>query len=155
MENKITKNKKDRLLTGFTIIELLVAIAIIGFLSGIILFGVSQYINKGKDSNVIGNLAVLVPSGEIYYNSNNNSYENFCESSVVINAKEQMPSNPLGNCYNSTNNPSGVCCYDSESEWASCAKKFSDPELAFCVDSRGRKKEIKISDCGNSIMKCP
>lgn len=141
--------------TGFTIIELLVAIAIIGFLSGIILFGVSQYINKGKDSNVIGNLAVLVPSGEIYYNSNNSSYENFCESSVVINAKDQMPPNPLGKCYNSASNPSGVCCSDLENEWAACAKKFSDPEYAFCVDSRGRKKEIEINACGGPITKCP
>lgn len=144
---------------GFTLIELLVAIAIVGILSGIILFTITQYINKGKDSNISGNLAVLVPAGETYYNSNNSSYEGFCNSSVVKNVILQLPKNPLSKaCYDETNNQSGLCCHvddQNKNRWAACAQKFSNPDEAFCVDSRGVKREIDITDCINTIVQCP
>ena len=41
---------------GFTIIELLVVIAIIAVLAAIVLVNVTQYINKGKDAAIKGNL---------------------------------------------------------------------------------------------------
>ncbi|OGZ79477.1 MAG: hypothetical protein A2358_04330 [Candidatus Staskawiczbacteria bacterium RIFOXYB1_FULL_37_44] len=142
---------------GFTLIELIVTMAIIAVLSGIILFSVTQYINKGKDSNVAGNLAVLVPAGEVYYNGNNNSYQDFCDpikTSVVKNAISQMPKNPAGNCYDESKNPAGICCYAESQAWAACGQKFTDKNLAFCVDSRGVKTDINSADCKSSITQC-
>jgi len=139
---------------GFTLIEIIVVIAIISILSGIILFSVTQYINKGKDSNIAGNLAVLVPAGEAYYNARPNSYEGFCESSVVNNAKTQMPDNPSGSC---SDNPKGVCCHVEDpyfQAWAACAPEFTDSSSAYCVDSRGMKKHIGLSSCTANITKC-
>ena len=83
---------------GFTLIEIIVVMAIIAVLYGIILFSVNLYISKGKDSNVSGNLAILVPAGEVWYNANN-SYAGFCGSSTVLNAILQMPENKNGACY--------------------------------------------------------
>ena len=142
---------------GFTLIELIVVIAIISILSGVILFSVSQYINKGKDSNIAGNLAVLVPAGEVYYNSNGYSYVGFCDSNVVINAKNQMPDNPNGSCYNSSTNLKGVCCYAQGQAWVACAREFTDSTKAFCVDSRGVKKEIFNTSCTGIMnpVQCP
>jgi len=137
--------------SGFTLVELLVSIAIIGILSSIILFAITRYINSGKDSNVEGNLAILVPAGEVYYNSYNNSYTGFCDSPVVENAKNQMPKNTNGVCQD---NPAGLCCYvDSYGDaWAACVREFADPDMAFCVDSRGYKREIDIETCKNSVI---
>jgi prepilin-type N-terminal cleavage/methylation domain-containing protein len=147
---------------GFTIIELIVVIVIIAILSAVILFTINLYINKGKDSNIAGNLAILIPAGEVYYNGNGNSYASFCNSSsnsVMKNAIAQMPQNPLGSCYNNPNNLSGLCCYvDSvtNNKWAACAKKFTDNTKAFCVDSRGVKGDIAASSCNNtSLSQCP
>lgn len=146
---------------GFTLIELLVVIAIIGVLSGIVLFSITQYINRGKDSNIAGNLAILVPAGEVYYNSKGGSYSGFCDpdkNSVIKNAILQMPLNPSGNCYDGLNNPAGLCCnVDSitENKWAACAREFTDAGSAYCVDSRGVKKEIDNSNCTNNITQCP
>lgn len=141
---------------GFTLIELVVVIAIIAVLSGIILFSINVYVNKGKDSNIAGNLAVLVPAGEVWYNMNS-SYSGFCSSAVAANAISQMPENPDGACYDEEDNKAGLCCavsgtYDS---WAACANLFSDTESAYCVDSRGVKKEIPASSCASAITACP
>ncbi len=149
--------KNGKLLTGFTLIELVVAIAITTVLSGVILFSITQYISKGKDSNIFGNLVILIPAGEVYYNANGNSYDGFCSSSIVNNTKAQMPVNSSGNCYD-TLNPSGVCCNDVTSfsdAWAACAQEFTNPLMAYCVDSRGVKKEIDTTSCDNDITQCP
>jgi len=138
---------------GFTLIELIVVIAIIAVLSGIIMFSITQYISKGKDSNMKSNLAVLVLAGETYYSGNNNSYQDFCNpdiNSAVKNAVSQMPPNPNGAC-------AGLCCSVDEitgNEWAACATEFADPTTAYCVDSRGVKKEICNSSCVASITSC-
>jgi prepilin-type N-terminal cleavage/methylation domain-containing protein len=144
---------------GFTLVELVIAIAIIGVLSGIVLFAITQYINQGKDASIASNLAVLIPAGEVYYNGNNSSYSGFCDpntNSVIKNAILQMPQNPASGCYNSdvnpsawtsVSNPAGVCCYvnSNGNSWAALARKFSgssgDNFIAYCVDSRGVKEE--------------
>lgn len=145
---------------GFTLIELIVVIGIICILSGIILFSVTQYINKGKDSNIYGNLAVLVPAGEVYYNANSYSYSGFCDpsqNSVIKNSYSQMPQNPAGYCLNSLT--PGVCCYVNSdgSAWVACAKEFTAPRDVFCVDSRGMREEITNGNCTDlaNTYKCP
>lgn len=124
---------------GFTLIELIVVICIIGVLSGIILFSVTQYISRGKDSNTVGQLATLIPSGEVYYNIGN-TYKDFCTSTVVSNAFSQMPSGADPLCRVDTYN-------NSYQSWVACAKSFSNPSSVYCVDSRGVKKEVQSGDC--------
>ena len=167
---------------GFTLVELVVVIAIISVLSGIILFSVTQYINTGKDSNISGNLAVLVPAGEAFYNlentQNGDGYNGYCDpaaatGSVLRNALSQMPENPDSICYcdpirtcpssytwTATSNPAGVCCavaplVDNYQSWAACAKEFAKVNTAYCVDSRGIKKEIPINLCVIGLHQCP
>ncbi len=142
---------------GFTLIELLVTIAIIAVISSIILFSIMQYINKSKDTNVIGNLAVLVSAGEVYYNSNHD-YADFCTSGVVTNAISQMPDNENGSCYIEGVNDAGLCCnvHAEGEEWSACAKLFSNAgDNAYCVDSRGVKKTIDSGECSELSTQCP
>ena len=136
--------------TGFTLIELLVVIAIIAVLAAVILFSVVQYINKGKDSSIQGNLAVLVPAGEAFYNIGN-TYENFCSGNAVTNAISQMPENPSGIC---AGNDAGLCCnvIENGSAWMACAKGFTDPTKAFCADSRGIKGIVSIYNCFQGVI---
>ena len=61
------QNKKNKLLTGFTIIELIVVIAIIAVLATIVLVNVTSYINKGKDSSIKGNMANMMTIAAAYY----------------------------------------------------------------------------------------
>jgi prepilin-type N-terminal cleavage/methylation domain-containing protein len=132
---------------GFTLIELIVTIAIIAVLSGVILFSITQYINKGKDSNIAGNLAVLIPAGEVYYNYTN-SYSGFCNSTVVTNAFAQMPPGNVHYCVGDSANSQA---------WAACVKLFSNTAYAYCVDSRGMKKDkMPVASCTSNLpAQCP
>jgi len=140
---------------GFTLIEILVVLAIIGILTAIIISGVAHYINRSKDSNIMSNLGVLILAGEVYYNNNNNSYEGFCKSSVVNNVRRQLPVNPAASCYDEQSNKSGLCCREANNQWAACVRKFVNPRMAYCVDSRGIRKEIDSSECSDNIIQCP
>lgn len=142
---------------GFTLVELTIVIVIIAALSGIISLSIVQYIKSGKDANIAGNLAVLVPAGEAYYNSNNDSYTGFCSSDVVNNSKAQMPENQASICYSSPANPSGLCCVESDDQWVACVREFKNTDNAFCVDSRGYKREIDASQCASNMnpLRCP
>ena len=132
---------------GFTIVELIVTIAIIGILSAIVLFSVTQYIDKSKDTNIIGNLAILVSSGEVFYNSGQ-TYAGFCASSVVINAWNDIPKPTELNCSSDAETP-GLCCVEDNGgeAWVACAQLFANSDKAYCVDSRGVKKQIDNSAC--------
>jgi prepilin-type N-terminal cleavage/methylation domain-containing protein len=155
-KNMYTKNK------GFTLIELMISISIIAVLSAIVMFSVTQYVNKGKDSNVSGNLAVLVPAGEVYYdieNTNNgDGYNGFCLSGSAVNAFKQISiPTELVDCSNDPNHP-GICCNvepSNQNAWAACAQEFTNNNKAYCVDSRGIKNEICNSHCTSFIYQCP
>jgi prepilin-type N-terminal cleavage/methylation domain-containing protein len=170
---------------GFTLIELVVVIAIIAILYGVILFSVTQYINRGKDSNIFGNMNILIPAGETFYNGNGNSYsynnKSFCDptvNSVINNVMTQMPKNPAANyCYRDPitlmhagpmgaytiyYNPAGLCCLAQSQAWVACATEFSNPNNSYCVDSRGMKEETAnnctsiYNNClGSNICQCP
>ncbi len=134
---------------GFTLVELLVTIAIITVLSAIILFSIGQYINKSKDASISGNLSALIPAGEVYYDHNNgngygvgdeNNPNSFCGSSVVANSFSQISSVKH--------------CKATKNAWAACAQEFVNSNRAFCVDSRGYKREINNSDCDGTKTIC-
>jgi len=142
---------------GFTLVELVVTVAIIAVLSGIILFSVSQYISKGKDASVSGYLATLIPAGEVFYNGNGNSYVNFCDptkNSVLNDIILEAPQNTSGPCYVPGNYPGG-CCGATSQAWATCVREFTNPKLDFCADSRGVQKQICNSSCSMAITVCP
>lgn len=63
------RQKHDQ--TGFTLIEILIVVAIIGVISGVVFTALSQARLKGRDSKRKGDLVQLQKALEIYYNTNN------------------------------------------------------------------------------------
>lgn len=130
--------------TGFTIIELLVIIAILAVLTSIVLVNLITYKIKSKDSATKEDMHSMVLNGSIYFEAHGN-YGAFCNDATTQTILNAITSPDKKNCNHS--NPS----------WASCVTLNvpSDGSLAWCVDSVGVKKQINNNQCTNGIHACP
>ncbi len=73
---KTNKNK------GFTLVELLIVIAIIGILSAVVISALGSARNNSKEKSAIAQMNQARNQAEIYYNSHG-SYENLCNVTTM------------------------------------------------------------------------
>lgn len=137
-------NQKSK---GFTIIELLVVVAIIAVLAAIVLVNVTGYINQGKNAAIKGNLATVLTNGAVFYDANGN-YANFC-----TNAYFTGPSAAI-----TAAGGAAICTVNgANTAWCACSTlKVTSAEPAnstFCVDSTGYKKVTQ--NVGLCATRCP
>ncbi len=130
-------DKKDKMQNkGFTIIELLVVVAIIAVLAAIVLVNVTQYINKGKDAAIQGNLSAVMTNAAVAID-NGTSMDAICDNATIVAALAAADKAYDGN----TTANEVTDCNDAAAAWAACSQlKVSD--AYFCVDSTGAKKTI-------------
>jgi prepilin-type N-terminal cleavage/methylation domain-containing protein len=145
--NKVLR-KNDYLKTqkGFTIIELIVVIAIIAVLAAIVLVNVTQYINKGRDAAIKGNMATILSSGAVYNDSVGN-LGGYCANGTVATANAALTAAKATSltCFVKSDNTS--FCY--------CANEVTNSLLTFCVDSTGYKYESNnacSARCPNAVV---
>lgn len=135
---------------GFTIIELIVVIAIIAVLAAIVLVNVTQYISKGRDSAVTGNLAGILTNAAQYYDddaTNKGSYTGLCANPAVKAAKDAADAAV-------TRTSGKAFCLSTATQFAACAS-LSAAGDAFCVDQTGTKKPITDAECLITTIVCP
>jgi len=130
-------NKKSK---GFTIIELLVVVAIIAVLAAIVLVNVTQYINKGKDAAIKGNMSTILTNGAIHYDSAGNytafplaanpAYNGPAEAIEAANAAPTAWVNGTGSAY--------------------CVKAVLKDTTTYCVDSTGFKGALATGKCASA-----
>ena len=129
------KTNKQR---GFTIIELLVVVAIIAVLAAIVLVNVTGYINQGKNAAIKGNLATILTNGSVYFDTNGN-YTSYCSDAKLTGPEAAVTA--------AGGTPSEYC---AATAWCACSTmKTTTAEPAgstFCVDSTGYKK-VSANTC--------
>jgi prepilin-type N-terminal cleavage/methylation domain-containing protein len=126
---------------GFTIIELIVVIAIIAVLSSIVATSVTKYISKSKDSAIKENMnSFLINS--LTYLENHGNFGAFCNDPVTQKIYNAITS---GNKY----------CHHNDTQWVVCMRLYEVITKAWCVDSTSTKKEINDSECKNGLSVCP
>lgn len=126
---------------GFTIIELIVVIAIIAVLATIVMINVTQYIAKGKDAAIKGNMASLTTSAAVFFNEQNpNTYTGMAANAAVTAANTQI------------NKASGTLNYlnVTDQAWCACANLVAVDNY-YCVDSTGLKEEA-AGDCATTTL---
>lgn len=131
---------------GFTIIELIVVIAIIAVLAGIVLVNIISYETKAKNSAIeeqVGSLPVAAASDISETGGLTDAEGNdLCHQSDVIN---------IINKIDDITNISPTCNTDSSSNWCFCSsifQVFGMGNFSYCVDSNGFRGE-KADACGN------
>jgi prepilin-type N-terminal cleavage/methylation domain-containing protein len=129
---------------GFTIIELIVVIAIIAVLAAIVLVNVTQYIAKGRDSAIKGDMSTIMANSAVYFDSQSPStYVGFGASALYTN-----PSTAAVGA-----GATGVLEFESAS--AFCSSLTLNDTTFWCVDSTGYSGAPTAADtCAATNIAC-
>lgn len=148
---------------GFTLMELLVVVAIIGMLSSVILTSVNSARNKGADAAIKANLTNSRAEAEIFYDSNT-SYDGVCATTGTarigdsVNAAERAYKGTVTTYADGTASTWNTGqCHDNANAWAAWVPlkaSASGSIVAWCVDSTGVSKQTTTALAGN-IFACP
>jgi len=138
--------KKNRV--GFTLVEVLVVVAITGLLATIILVSMRDSRDKGRDAGIKSSMLELTKASEFLY-SNTASYEGVCNTEDTT----LSGNGDFGriNIYIIRQNGT-VSCKDSENRYAIISSL--NQADCWCVDSDGDSKEIVLtgSDTCDSVL---
>jgi len=139
--------------SGFTLLELLVVVAIIAIVISVTLVSLNTSKNKGADAAVKSNLSTVRGQSELFYANNDNKFlpsggSNFGIATCPI--YNASGTNMLSN--NKTiadaiaeavkRGTNGSSCYNSSLNWAVAVGLKSNATLSWCVDSGGNSKQV-------------
>jgi len=135
---------------GFTIVELIVIIAIIAVLAGIIVSSVTAYIRSSKVSAIKANLSTLVSKATVYFENSfgDHGYSFVSDSTSGCGGSGEVISSPVTQAINKADG--GTMCFGSgtsgEQDWCAKAKMPGNEDFGssdvFCVDSTGAKTSL-------------
>lgn len=126
---------------GFTLVELLVVIAVIGILTSVILGSVNSARDKGIDASVRMNLKGIRDQMALYYDENGLTYADACASDAdVVNA--MASSRETVSAILTQGGQGDGECVSTDAEWAVWVNLKSTPTNSWCVDSAGRSDTI-------------
>ena len=140
-------NKKSK---GFTIIELLVVVAIIAVLASIVLVNVTSYIAKGKDASIKGNLATIRTNAAVLYEGTNpSSYATFITTGCTAGHSTFMSPRAA------ITSAGGTVDCPTASATAWCVKSTLNVSGSWCVDSTGYSGAPAAgTDCTGTDITC-
>ena len=151
---------------GFTIIELVVVIAIIAILAAIVLINVTGYINRGKDAAMQAEMHTLQTDAAA--NSVNGIYP--ATGTLCYPAAGNGFGGEWGAIINTYSATNAVCAVNSEAnsdgsaigtKWCACVKELSPATTTYwCVDSTGfsgTRTSACLTNCGSNTKdnSCP
>lgn len=141
------ENRKDKFITGFTIVELIVVIAIIAVLASVVLINTSSVGNKARDAAIKEDMNSFFQLALEYYEKHKN-YGGFCEDDATQALFDSIPA------YGEKKEK--YCQHDSD-DWFVCAQlNFpEDRSKAWCIDKSGIRKQIDSDDCRQGVTTCP
>ncbi|MEI7424794.1 MAG: type II secretion system protein [Candidatus Staskawiczbacteria bacterium] len=134
---------------GFTIIELIVVIAIIAVLAGIVLVSMSGYQGKAKDSAILEELhgiAIGVMADNVGSSGLSMTAGDVCTGSTI--ATDQW------NAVKTAAGGGNYACYGSVDKFCACAISLADTKKWICADATGMTKTITAATNAAALTAC-
>ena len=131
---------------GFTMIEMLVVISIIGVLASIVLVPLNNARNRGKDASAKTTMSDIRVYADVFFTNHGYSYANLCDG-----VTDPEVGKLLQAVQNQTGNP--AVCNPSASNYAVWVKLRSDQY--FCVDNEGFAGEVGAIEPPAGSTVCP
>lgn len=150
MQRPILKKTSAHFKKGFTLIELMVVIAIIGFLSSIVLASLNVARQKGENAAVIDQVEQIEKAIQLSYKPNNNSYP----GTFGLNQFGCLAVTAPGNrCYFSVSNNNPVPAYQAAAR-AEIEKYIvlKALEPAIVSDTGRRFDSVRYASDGNTFI---
>ncbi len=137
---------------GFTILELLVVVAIIALLSAVVLALSSNARKKGQDGAIKSEMVSLRSQAELYAADNNNSFNNlFTSNNTWASGDTKVQALLTGINNKTTVHTAG----SGTNAWAAQAQLKLDPTQYLCVNSSDSKVYIGTTAMGAGATVCP
>jgi len=132
---------KDSYNKGFTLIEMLVVVAVIGLLSSVILTALGPAKDKAKDSRIIQEVNQVRDLAETYYNGNYNTLPNLPSITDISDANLKALSDDItvqGGALSIIKSPAPAKMYAAFSSLNSQLGTADNPQVQYyCIDSGG------------------
>lgn len=135
---------------GFTLNEILIAIAILGILLAIVYVSLTSSRDRAADKAIQSNLSGIIGISSIIY-SQNNTYGDFCTNPKVV-AQIELAKKAAGittptitNLSTPGSSTQAACHINNDDIWAISVPLKSNPSNSYCVDSKGTLIELITS----------
>lgn len=142
--------KQKKLSSGFTLLELLVVVAIIGILTAVVMISTSTSRKKGQDSSIKSQMVSLRSQAELYFSINSNYNNLFTSNNTWASTDNNINAILVGVDKQTTTHTAG----SSSSAWAAQAQLKLDPTQYFCVDSTFTNKTGTVALAAGGTV-CP
>ena len=135
---------------GFTLVEVLMVIAIIGFLASIVIVQTGTTRKKGEDAAIQSALREVRNAGELYY-SDSITYEGVCDVGNTT-LSDSGDFGRIKDYITQHNGPFGVIgCKDNAVSYAVISSM--NIKDCWCVDSQGAAKEVSLNGAADCSVK--
>ena len=136
---------------GFTLVELLIVIAIIGILASITIVSLRQASDRSRNAKIITNIVQIRKIAEQMYAEELSGYINLCEDSLTFKSSY----NPdLGVLQADINVYEGVVsCYANANSYC-VSSTLRTAGQYFCVDDEGSSIEVTGDPCSSADSTC-
>lgn len=144
---------------GFTLLELLIVVAIIAILASVILVALGASRDKGADAAVKSNLNTIRGQSELFYSNNDNSFlpaggstfsiatcPVYNASGTNMLSKDKTIADAVAEAVKRGSN--GSSCYNSALNWAIAVGLKTNANTSWCVDSGGNSKQVSSAPAG-------